>query len=67
MPAACGLGGFAVDGSAVLDLAATSRCKSYDCEFVLAAQSAGVPLVTADGKVLAAFPSVAVSIQTFAS
>lgn len=57
---------FTVDGSAVLDLAAASRCKAYDCEFVLGAQSAGVPLVTADGKVLGAFPGVAVSIQDFA-
>ncbi|MBD0321093.1 MAG: type II toxin-antitoxin system VapC family toxin [Gemmatimonadetes bacterium] len=57
---------FSVRGAAVLDLAATSRCKAYDCEFVLGAQNAGVPLVTADAKVLAAFPGVAVSIQSFA-
>jgi predicted nucleic acid-binding protein len=58
---------FTVNGSAVLDLAAASRCKAYDCEFVLAAKTAGVPLVTGDAKVLAAFPSVAVSIQSFAA
>jgi predicted nucleic acid-binding protein len=58
---------FTVAGTAVLDLAAVSRCKAYDCEFVLGAQKAGVPLVTAGGKVLAAFPTVAVSIQSFAS
>lgn len=58
---------FTVQGSAVLDLAAASRCKAYDCEFVLGAQNAGVPLVTGDAKVLAAFPSVAVSIQSFAA
>jgi predicted nucleic acid-binding protein len=58
---------FTVKGTAVLDLAAASRCKAYDCEFVWAAQTAGVPLVTGDGKVLAAFPSVAVSIQSFAA
>lgn len=58
---------FTVEGTAVLDLAAASRCKSYDCEFVLVAQTAGVPLVTADAKVLSAFPAVAVSIQSFAA
>ncbi len=57
---------FVVDGPAVLDLAAASRCKAYDCEFVLGAHAAGVPLVTADRKVLAAFPGIAVSIQEFA-
>ncbi len=50
----------------VLRLALTSGCTAYDCEFVALANAERVPLVTADGKVLAAFPSVAVSIHSFA-
>ena len=43
----------------VLQLVASSRCSAYDCEFVAAAQQLGVPLVTADRALLAAFPGVA--------
>ena len=55
------------DSALVLSLALASGCTSYDCEFVALAQSLGVPLVTADRKVLAAFPSTAVSPEAFAS
>jgi predicted nucleic acid-binding protein len=57
----------AVDDHAVLALAVRSGCSAYDCEFVWTAQNSNVPLVTGDRKVLAAFPHVAVSIQTFTS
>jgi predicted nucleic acid-binding protein len=50
---------------AVLDLAIASGCSPYDCEFVVLAQAARVPLVTNDQKVLAAFPGVAVSLREF--
>ena len=43
----------------VLQLANSSRCSAYDCEFVAAARQLGVPLVTEDRAVLAAFPDVA--------
>lgn len=43
----------------VLQLANSSRCSAYDCEFVAAALQLGVPLVTDDRAVLAAFPDVA--------
>lgn len=43
----------------VLQLANSSRCSAYDCEFVAAALQLGVPLVTEDRAVLAAFPDVA--------
>lgn len=56
-----------VDAATVLRLAAASGCSAYDCEFVALAQGAGVPLVTADRKVLAAFPTVAVSPADFAA
>lgn len=49
----------------VLRLAAASGCTAYDCEFVALAQAAGVPLVTADRKVIAAFPTIAVSPAAF--
>jgi predicted nucleic acid-binding protein len=41
---------FAVDSSAVLELAATSGCSAYDCEFVALAEYLDVPLVSADRK-----------------
>jgi len=51
----------------VLELAVRSRCTAYDCEFVALAKQLGVPLVTSDRQVLAAFPETAVSPDAFAS
>lgn len=51
---------------AVLDLAVTSGCAAYDCEFVALALSLGVRLVTSDQQLLRAFPSVAVAAAGFA-
>jgi len=48
-----------VTSQQVLRLAHSSRCSAYDCEFIAAAQQLGVPLVTEDRAVLAAFPEVA--------
>lgn len=53
----------AVTSAHVLQLVSTSRCSSYDCEFVAAAQQLGVPLVTEDRAILAAFPEVAQSMH----
>lgn len=50
----------------VLRLATTSNCSAYDCEFVALAQALDVPLVTSDAAILKAFPSVAVSLGTYA-
>lgn len=47
----------------VLQLVSSSRCSSYDCEFVAAAQQLGVPLITEDRAILAAFPEVAQSLH----
>jgi predicted nucleic acid-binding protein len=48
----------------VLRLAYSSGCSAYECEFVAAAQQLGVPLVTEDRAVLAAFPDVARPLES---
>jgi predicted nucleic acid-binding protein len=40
--------------------------ETYDCEFAWTARAAGVKLVTADKKLLVAFPGLATSVQNFA-
>jgi len=58
-------GEYGVASQPVLQLTTRSRCSAYDCEFVGLAQDLGVPFVTADREVLAAFPSTAVSPADF--
>lgn len=57
---------FEVRSDRVLKLSEASGCTAYDCEFVSVAQSLDIPLVTADRKVLAAFPDITRSMKTFA-
>ena len=57
----------AVQSSAVLALAAESGCAAYDCEYVALARDLGVPLVTADSRVVKAFPGIAVSLEEYAA
>lgn len=57
---------YAVVTHQVLALAARSGCTAYDCEFIALAEDLGVPLVTADEQVLAAFPAAAVGPRAFA-
>lgn len=54
---------YGVSSMRVLDVVAASRCSAYDCEFVVLAQDLDVLLVTADKKVLTAFPETAVSLE----
>ena len=57
---------YAVASAPVLALSAESRCSAYDCEFVALAQDLDVPVVTSDRVILKEFPSIAVSLDTFA-
>lgn len=61
------IGSRQVDGARVIELAASSGCTTYDCEFVSLAERLGVPLVTSDKELLAAFPDIAVSMKAFAA
>jgi predicted nucleic acid-binding protein len=54
-----------VSSSHVLELAATSHCTAYDCEFVALAQLLGIPLVTNDKQIFKEFPGIAVSLKEF--
>ena len=56
----------AVDSVRVMELVANSACSAYDCEYVALALQLGVPLVTADRRILREFPDVAVSPDAFA-
>ena len=52
-----------VDSLRVLELVRDSDCSAYDCEFVSVAMRLGVKLLTADSKVLKAFPQVTVAFS----
>jgi len=52
-----------VDSQRVLELVRDSDCSAYDCEFVSVAMRLGVKLLTADGKVLRAFPQHTVAFS----
>jgi predicted nucleic acid-binding protein len=58
---------YQVSSPDVLLLAQSSGCSAYDCEFVALAQANNLPLITADKKVLAAFPGMAYLISDFLS
>lgn len=53
---------FEVDSLKVLQLVRDSDCSAYDCEFIALAMQFETPLVTMDGKLLRAFPLVAVAL-----
>ena len=53
---------YEVDSRSVLELVRNSECSAYDCEFVALAMKLDAPLVTMDGKVLGAFPKIAVAL-----
>ncbi len=53
---------FEVDSLTVLELVRDSDCSAYDCEFVALAMKHATKLVTMDGKLLRAFPELAVPL-----
>jgi len=53
------------DPAALLAMWEASGCTTYDLEYVWLAKELDVPLVTADGAVLRAYPGVAISIAGF--
>lgn len=53
---------YTVDSQSVLELVRNSDCSAYDCEFVALAMQLQTPLVTADKKVLRAFPHIAINL-----
>ncbi len=62
-----GISEYNVDSEQVLDLANTSGCTAYDCEFAALAQQLRATLVTSDKQLLRAFPGLAVSMDDFAA
>ena len=58
-------GTICVASEQVLQLATSSRCSAYECEFVAAAPQLGVPLVSEDRAIVAAFPDLARSLDQF--
>lgn len=56
---------YSVVSSQVMELVQASQCSAYDCEFVCLAQTLQIPLVTADKKILSAFPDISVAVTDF--
>lgn len=54
-----------VSSNIVLELMATSKCTSYDCEYVALAKEMNLTLVTFDKEVVQNFPQIAVFPQDF--
>ncbi len=52
-----------VKSQEVLELARSSDCSAYDCEYAALAMQLGVKLVTMDGKLLKAFPKHTLSLS----
>lgn len=51
----------------VMQLVNSSRCSAYDCEFVALALDLAVPLITTDKRMLAEFPNIAKSVDSYLS
>jgi predicted nucleic acid-binding protein len=56
---------YEVPSAHIMQLLQSSQCSAYDCEFVALARYLGVPLVTADKKILREFPTIAKSIDAY--
>jgi predicted nucleic acid-binding protein len=55
---------YEVPSAHIMQMVNTSRCSSYDCEFVALAGYLGVRLMTADKTLLREFPEIAKSLDS---
>ena len=55
---------FEVPSAHIMQLVNSSNCSAYDCEFAALAGYLGVPLVTADKRLLREFPEIAKSLDS---
>jgi len=53
---------YEVPSAHIMQMVNSSGCSAYDCEFVALARYLGVPLVTADKRLLREFPKIAKSL-----
>ena len=58
---------YEVPSAYIMQMVNSSSCSAYDCEFVALAGYLGVPLITADKRLLREFPGIAKSLGSFAS
>lgn len=58
---------YSVNSTIVLALAKESGCSAYDCEFISIAKSLNSKLVTADKKLITAFPGIAMTARDYLS
>lgn len=56
---------YSVNSTTVLTLAKESGCSAYDCEFISIAKSLNTQLVTADKKLIASFPNIAMTTKDY--
>lgn len=54
---------YEISSAAVLDLASRSGLSAYDCEFIVLAQQFGIVLLTADRRLITAFPETAIALR----
>jgi predicted nucleic acid-binding protein len=58
--------GIEIPTAECLEIASTGKISAYDAEFVLIAERLEVPLVTADARLVRAFPKRVVAAEEFA-
>ncbi|MAR89833.1 MAG: VapC toxin family PIN domain ribonuclease [Pseudomonadales bacterium] len=56
---------YSVNSISVITLAKESGCSAYDCEFISIAKSLNSKLVTADKKLIASFPDIAMNAKSY--
>ncbi len=56
---------YEVPSAHIMQMVNSSGCSSYDCEFVALAAYLGVPLITADKRLLREFPDISKSLDSF--